>query len=78
MPEKKSKKTHKRKAKSYKHPIPGRNELLNFLEKYGKPLNINNMMAELGLKGQRMRALLEEQLNKMVRAGQIIENRRAA
>ena len=76
MPEKKSKKTHKRKAKSYKHPIPGRNELLDFLEKSGKPLNINNMMAELGLKGQRMRALLEEQLNKMVRAGQIIENRR--
>ncbi len=76
MPKKKSKKTHKRKAKSYKHPIPGRNELLDFLEKSGKPLKINNMMAELGLKGQRMRALLEEQLNKMVRAGQIIQNRR--
>jgi len=77
LPKKKSKKNTKRKAKSYKHPIPGRNELLDFLEKSGKPLKINNMMAELGLKGQRMRALLEEQLNKMVRAGQIIENRRA-
>jgi ribonuclease R len=76
LPKKKSKKTHKRKAKSYKHPIPGRNELLDFLEKSGKPLKLNNMMAELGLKGQRMRALLEEQLNKMVRAGQIIQNRR--
>jgi ribonuclease R len=77
LPKKKSKKTHKRKAKSYKHPIPGRNELLDFLEKSGKPLKINSMMAELNLKGQRMRALLEEQLNKMVRAGQIIQNRRS-
>jgi len=77
LPKKKSKKTHKRKAKSYKHPIPGRNELLGFLEKSGKPLKLNNMMAELDLKGQRMRALLEEQLNKMVRAGQIIQNRRS-
>ena len=76
MPKKKSKKTTKRKARPYKHPIPGRNELLVFLEKFGKPLKLNNMMADLGLKGQRMRALLEEQLHKMVRAGQIIENRR--
>jgi len=77
LPKKKSKKTRKRKAKPYKHPIPGRNELLDFLEKFGKPLKINNMMAELDLKGQRMRALLEEQLHKMVRAGQVIENRRS-
>ena len=76
MPKKKSKKTAKRKARPYKHPIPGRNELLGFLEKSGKPLKINNMMAGLDLKGQRMRALLEEQLHKMVRAGQIIQNRR--
>ena len=33
-------------------------------------------MADLGLKGQRTRQLLVERLQKMVRAGQVIENRR--
>jgi len=33
-------------------------------------------MQAFGLKGQRMRSLLIDQLNDMVRAGQILENRR--
>ena len=76
MPKKKSKKTSKRKGRPYKHPIPTRNELLGFLEKSGKPLKINVISSGLGLKGQRTRTKLEDQLYKMVRAGQIIENRR--
>jgi len=66
----------KRKKKPYKHPIPDRNELISFLEKKGKPQKIKNIIDGLGLKGQRTRALLEDRLYGMVRAGQIMENRR--
>ena len=76
MPRKKSKKTAGRKGKPYKHPIPTRNELLEFLEKSGNPLKLNKITSEFSLKGQRMQGLLVDQLYKMVRAGQIIENRR--
>lgn len=76
MPKKQKKKPAARRKKPYKHPIPARNELLEFLEKSGKPLKINVILSEFGLKGQRMRGLLDEQLYKMVRAGQIIKNRR--
>ena len=70
----KTKKTTKRKR--YQHPIPSRNELLNFLETAGKPVKADKILLELGLKGQRMRGLLVDRLYKMVRAGQVIENRR--
>ena len=76
MPKKQKKQTTKTKKKPYKHPIPGRNELLDFLEKSGKPLKLNVILSGFGLKGQRMRSLLEDRLYQMVRAGQIIENRR--
>ena len=39
-------------------------------------MKINAIIADFGLKGQRMRSLLEERLYGMVRAGHIIENRR--
>ena len=76
MPKKQKKQTAKNKNQPYKHPIPGRNELLDFLEKSGKPLKLNAILSGFGLKGQRMRSLLEDRLYQMVRAGQIIENRR--
>ena len=66
----------KRKVKPYKHPIPSRPELIDFLEKAGKPLKVKDLMSGLGLKGERMRHLLEDRLDSMLRAGQIIENRR--
>ncbi len=74
----KRKKTTSRKArgKNYKHPIPGRNELLDYLKRAGRPLKADNIFTGFGLKGLRMQALLLEKLQKMVRAGQIIENRR--
>ena len=66
----------KRKVKPYKHPIPSRPELIDLLERAGKPLKVKAIMSELGLKGERMRSLLEDRLDSMHRAGQIIENRR--
>ena len=68
--------TRKARGKNYKHPIPGRNELLDYLKSAGQPLKPDGILSGFGLKGLRMRALLLEKLQKMVRAGQIIENRR--
>ena len=76
MPPRKTKQRSKRARKAYKHPIPSRNELIEFLTKSGKPLKVEIILDGFGLKGQRMRTLLEERLEAMHRAGQIIENRR--
>ena len=71
---KKDKQTHK--GKPYKHPIPSENELIDFLTDEGRPLKANSILKAFELKGQRMRSLLVDKLNAMVRAGQILENRR--
>lgn len=63
-------------VKRYQHPLPARNELLDFLRDAGKPMKIEPLLSGFGLKGQRMRERLMEQLRGMVTAGQIIENRR--
>ncbi len=60
----------------YQHPIPDRNAILDYLTDRGEPVRVDKMLGDFGLKGQRMRALLVDRLNAMVRAGQVIENRR--
>ena len=67
---------NKRTAKPYKHPIPSQNDLIDFLNDVGKPLKVEPILTSFSLKGQRMRSLLVERLQVMVRAGQILENRR--
>jgi ribonuclease R len=62
--------------KSYKHPIPKRGKVLDFLREAGQPLKVEVLLEGFGLKGQKMRTQLVEKLRTMVRAGQIIENRR--
>ncbi len=76
MPAKPNKTRSARKSKPYKHPIPSKNELLDFLNKVGKPMKIEQILNSFSLKGQRMRSLLQDRLYAMVRAGQILENRR--
>ena len=73
----KKKAAKSKKDKPYKHPIPSRNDLLDMLTDVGKPLKAEPIMEAFGLKGQRVRSLLIDQLNDMVRAGQILENRRS-
>ena len=71
------KKTQKKsREKPYKHPIPSQNDLIDFLTNIGKPLKVEPILKAFSLKGQRMRALLVDRLQSMVRAGQILENRR--
>lgn len=71
-----SKAKSKAQGEPYKHPIPTQNELIDFLTDVGKPLKSEPILKAFSLKGQRMRALLIERLQSMVRAGQILENRR--
>jgi len=71
----KRKKSTSRRGETYKHPIPKRGAILNFLRDAGQPLKAEVLMKGFDLKGQRMRTLLMDQLKKMIRAGQIIENR---
>lgn len=68
-------KTSKGHSKTYKHPVPARSELLDYLKRAGQPLSAAGILDGLGLKGLRAQAPLLETLQKMVRAGQIIENR---
>ena len=76
MPAKPKKTKATRKRRPYKHPIPSQNDLIEFLNDVGKPLKIEEILSHFSLKGQRMRALLVDRLHGMVRAGQILENRR--
>ncbi len=76
MERKKAGRSTRGRGRRYKHPIPSRNELLKFLEAEGRPVKAERILAGFGLKGQRMRSLLVDRLQGMVRAGQIIENRR--
>jgi ribonuclease R len=72
--QKQEKKPHK--GKPYKHPIPGPNELIDFLQDAGRPLKADAILASFELRGQRARSLLVDRLYGMVRKGQLIENRR--
>jgi ribonuclease R len=71
-------KTEKKRGsgRTYQHPVPGRSALLDHLRDAGRPQTIEVLMQDLGLKGQRMRGDLLDTLDRMVRAGQIIRNRR--
>jgi ribonuclease R len=72
--QRKKKKPHQ--DKSYKHPVPGPNELIDFLQDSGRPLKVDAILEAFGLRGQRMRSLLVDRLYAMVRSGQILKNRR--
>jgi ribonuclease R len=71
---------HKKKkakaSKPYQHPIPKRHELLDYLKECGKPMHFDAVAEQFGLKAKKDRSKLGDQLRKMVRAGQVIENRR--
>ena len=74
-----SKRIKKSKAKSrktYKHPVPSRKELIEFITESGRPQTIGALQDAFGVSGEGNRAKLADQLRKMVRGGQLIENRR--
>ena len=76
LPRTPRKNTKSRQGKTYKHPIPSPNELIDFLTEAGKPLKVDAILKGFGLRGQAMRSRLVDKLYEMVRSGQILENRR--
>jgi len=76
LPGKSEKTKGARKSRPYKHPIPSQNKLIDFLNEAGNPLKLEEILKAFDLEGQRMRSLLVDRLFAMVRAGQILENRR--
>ena len=72
------KKTVKKTAARYRHPVPERSDLLDLLKSSGTPMPLEAIASALGLKGSRQQQQLAERLRKMVGAGQIIQNRRGA
>ena len=72
----KRKKTSTKEQKTYQHSIPKRGKVLDFLREAGRPLKVDALLDGFDLKGQTARSQLVDKLKKMVRAGQIIENRR--
>lgn len=76
MPRTPRKNRKPRQGKPYKHPVPGPNELIDFLTEAGKPQKADAILKAFGLKGQRMRSQLVDRLHSMVRSGRILENRR--
>ena len=65
MTKRKKTRTRKGRGKDYKHPIPGRNELLDHLKDAGQPLKPQAILNAFDLKGLRMQAALLETLQKM-------------
>ena len=69
-------KSGKKSNKRYRHPVPSRTELLTYIEESARPLDTDDIAGAFDLSGARARKGLLEALRKMVRAGQILENRR--
>ena len=72
----KSRNSQSAKKKSYRHPVPKRTDILDFLRDVGKPVTVDVLIRQFGIKGQRMQTQFLDALRKMVRHGQVIENRR--
>ncbi|MDX1571508.1 MAG: ribonuclease R [Xanthomonadales bacterium] len=65
-----------REANRYDHPIPSREAILALLNERQELMKFDRLAQELGISGDRDRNALEKRLAAMVRAGQLIKNRR--
>ena len=67
---------HQREAEKYENPIPSREFILEFLEKLGRPTSAKRIAKSLDLDSGEQRSALSKRLGAMVRAGQLIVDRR--
>ncbi|MBT8060179.1 MAG: VacB/RNase II family 3'-5' exoribonuclease, partial [Gammaproteobacteria bacterium] len=59
-------------------PAPERSEIVELLEKHGRPLKRTNIFERLGIKREDSREIVNRRLRAMVRDGQLVKNRRGA
>jgi ribonuclease R len=65
-----------REAKRYVNPIPSREFIISHLEEVGLPLSFKHLTKELALERSDMRDALKRRLTAMVKAGQLVVDRR--
>jgi ribonuclease R len=65
-----------RAGKSYRHEVPGPNEILAALEQRGVPTSFAALAKSFSVKDDKLRAALKKQLGRMSARGQLIQNRR--
>ena len=66
----KRKKTKKTTKKPYKHPLPSRPDILDFLRETGRPVSARAIARAFEVRSEKHREQLGDQLRKMVRSGQ--------
>ncbi len=66
----------KREAQNYENPIPSREFILECLADIGRPASAKNIAKTLGLESSQDRDALSKRLGAMVRAGQLVVDRR--
>ncbi|MBT8055441.1 MAG: ribonuclease R, partial [Gammaproteobacteria bacterium] len=59
-------------------PAPERSEIVELLEKHGRPLKRKDIFERLGIKREDSREIVNRRLRAMVRDGQLVKNRRGA
>ncbi|MEM9303036.1 MAG: ribonuclease R, partial [Pseudomonadota bacterium] len=66
----------RREASRYEHPIPSREAILAMLNEHGELMKEGRIAEVLGLSLDRDREALRRRLTAMIKAGQLIKNRR--
>lgn len=67
---------HQREAAKYENPIPSREFILEFLGNLGRPASQKHIAKSLGLESGPQKDALSKRLGAMVRAGQLVVDRR--
>ena len=62
-------------ARSYRHPVPGPNELLALLRQKGVPMTLDALAAALGKQDKRELQGLRRRLDELKSSGQVLVNR---
>jgi len=72
----KQRKSGKNANQKYRHPVPSRTEILDYIKESARPVTAADIAGNFAIKGSRPQKNLLTELRKMVRAGQVLENRR--
>jgi len=75
LPKKPKSPSRKSSGKSYRHPVPDRNEILDFLRNAGAPRSEQALRRAFELRAPNVRDQLSDRLQGMVRAGLLLRNR---
>lgn len=67
----------KNNTEEYEFPVPGRDEILSFLEDLGKPITLKKLLKEFKLEHEEEQQGFEYRLRAMLRDGQLVQDRKS-